>query len=112
MSQLLRCQLVWFVRSALRHTEQRAQRFFLQKLDLDISLGRDSSLLAGSLSAILISLSLLLGHGVGCVGLAWRLVLSGLRSNFFDLELAELLGGDGMALARKRQGAIAAATSA
>jgi hypothetical protein len=96
----------------LRHTEQRAQRFFLQKLDLDISLGRDSSLLAGSLGAFLVSLPLLLGHGVGCVSWTWRLLLSELRSNFFDLELAELLGGDKKALARKRQGAIAGATSA
>jgi|SRR5690242_757707 len=46
----------------MRHTQQRAQGFFLQKLNFHISMGRNRCLLAGPLGAVLVSLSLLLGH--------------------------------------------------
>lgn len=50
----------------MRHTQQRAQRFLLQKLYFHISLRRNGSLLAWSLGAIFVSLPLLLGHCVRC----------------------------------------------
>jgi hypothetical protein len=50
----------------MRHTEQRAQCFLLQKLDLHISLRRDCRLLARPLGTFLVPLSLLLSHVVFC----------------------------------------------
>ncbi len=71
----------------MRHTKQRAQRFLLQQLYFHIALWRNGSLLAGSLCNMLISLPLLLCHGV-------KLCSSGLGdlvlwSKKFNLELAE-----------------------
>ena len=73
-----------------QHTEQRAQRFLLQKLDFHISLWRNCGLLARSLGTVLVSLSLLLGHGVDCL-LHLAIGVGGVAIKKVQPQLAEML---------------------